>query len=170
MVVMTGQLPVPGLSADGLGSEHELARRYADRLSASGARAVSRLYRVQGLAQPFLWDVFLPEKNALIEANSTDRRDAIRMAIGQLLDYEYLEGTQPPPEGLAGGRDHLQRTPGHLGLLPVGARRARAHGRAALRTRQLAAVHEVPGLSARMIAEPAVSLTSRRSGEEQYRT
>jgi hypothetical protein len=75
-------------------SEHDLVRRYADWLSASGVTAVSRLYRVPGLARPFLCDVFLPEKNALIEAKSTDRREAIRMAIGQLLDYQYLEGTQ----------------------------------------------------------------------------
>jgi hypothetical protein len=67
---------------------------YADWLSASGVTVVSRLYRVPGLARPFLCDVFPPGKNALIEAKSTDRRDAIRMTIGQLLDYQYLEGTQ----------------------------------------------------------------------------
>jgi 5-methylcytosine-specific restriction protein A len=50
--------------------------------------------RVPGLARPFLCDVFFPERNALVEAKSTDRREAIRMAIGQFLDYQYLEGTQ----------------------------------------------------------------------------
>jgi hypothetical protein len=53
------------------------------------------LYRVPGLARPFLCDVYLPESNALIEAKSSDRREAMRMAVGQLLDYQYLEGTQP---------------------------------------------------------------------------
>ena len=75
-------------------SEHDLVRRYADWLSASGVTVVSRLYRVPGLARPFLCDAFLPDKNALVEAKSTDRREAIRMAIGQLLDYQHLERTQ----------------------------------------------------------------------------
>jgi hypothetical protein len=75
-------------------SEHDLVRRYADWLAPSGVTVVSRLYRVPGLARPFLCDVFLPEKNALVKAKSTDRREAIRMAIGQLLDYQYLEGAQ----------------------------------------------------------------------------
>jgi hypothetical protein len=76
-------------------SEHALVRRYADWLEASGVKVVSRLYRVPGLARPFLCDAFLPERNALIEAKSSDRRDAVRMAIGQLLDYQQLEGTKP---------------------------------------------------------------------------
>jgi hypothetical protein len=76
-----------------LRSEHALVRRYADWLTASGVRVVSRLYRVPGLARPFLCDVFLPDSNALIEAKSNDRREAIRTAIGQLLDYQHLEGT-----------------------------------------------------------------------------
>ncbi len=36
---------------------------------------------------------------------------------------------QPPPEGAARSRDHHQRAPRHLGLLPAGARRAGADGR-----------------------------------------
>jgi transposase-like protein len=76
-------------------SEHALVRRYADWLTASGLKVVSRLYRVPGLARPFLCDVFLPDRNALIEAKSSDCREAIRMAIGQLLDYKYLQGTDP---------------------------------------------------------------------------
>jgi hypothetical protein len=75
-------------------SEHDLVRRYADWLLATGVRTVSRLYRVPGLARPFLCDLYLPDCNALIEAKSSDRREAIRMAVGQLLDYQYLEGTQ----------------------------------------------------------------------------
>jgi EVE domain len=74
-------------------SEHVLVCRYADWLTASGVKAVSRLYRVPGLARPFLCDVFLPGSNALIEAKSNDRREAIRTAIGQLMDYQHLEGT-----------------------------------------------------------------------------
>lgn len=76
-------------------SEHALVRRYADWLTASGVKVVSRLYRVPGLARPFLCDLFLPDRNALIEAKSSDRREAIRTAIGQLLDYQHLEGSQP---------------------------------------------------------------------------
>jgi EVE domain len=76
-------------------AEHALVRRYADWLTASGVKVVSRLYRVPGLTRPFLCDAFLPERNALIEAKSSDRREAIRMAIGQLLDYQHLEGTGP---------------------------------------------------------------------------
>jgi hypothetical protein len=76
-------------------AEHALVRRYADWLTAFGVKVVSRLYRVPGLARPFLCDAFLPERNALIEAKSSDSREAIRMAIGQLLDYQHLEGTSP---------------------------------------------------------------------------
>jgi hypothetical protein len=67
--------------------EHELVQRYANWLSGRGVKVVSRRFHVPGLARPFLCDVFLPERNALIEAKSTDRREAIRMAIGQLMDY-----------------------------------------------------------------------------------
>jgi hypothetical protein len=72
-------------------SERELVQRYVDWLAGCGIKAVSRLYRVSGLARPFLCDVFLPEKNALIEAKSSDSREVIRMAVGQLLDYQFLE-------------------------------------------------------------------------------
>jgi hypothetical protein len=37
----------------------------------------------------------LPEKNVLIEAKSTYRRESMRMAIGQLLDYRRYEETEP---------------------------------------------------------------------------
>jgi len=72
-------------------SEHELVQRYVHWLAGRGIKAVSRLYRVSGLARPFLCDVFLPEKNALIEAKSSDSREVIRMAVGQLFDYQFLE-------------------------------------------------------------------------------
>jgi hypothetical protein len=76
-------------------AEYELVSRYNDWLVKSGIRAVSRLYRAPGLARPFLCDVFLPEKNVLIEAAPSDRRSDIRMAIGQLMDYRHFEGTAP---------------------------------------------------------------------------
>ena len=76
-------------------AEHELVSRYAAWLASSGIRAVSRLYRTPGLVRPFLCDLFLPEQNVLIEAKSNDSRTAIRMAIGQLMDYRHFETTDP---------------------------------------------------------------------------
>jgi hypothetical protein len=76
-------------------AEYELVTRYYDWLSKSGIKAVSRLYRAPGLARPFFCDLYLPEKNVLIEAKPSDRRTDIRMAIGQLLDYRHFEETAP---------------------------------------------------------------------------
>jgi hypothetical protein len=76
-------------------AEYELVTRYYDWLGKSGIKAVSRLYRAPGLARPFFCDLYLPEKNVLIEAKPSDRRTDIRMAIGQLLDYRHFEETAP---------------------------------------------------------------------------
>jgi len=53
------------------------------------------LYRVPGVALPLRCDIFLPERNVLIEAKSSDRREFVRMAVGQLLDYRRYEKTEP---------------------------------------------------------------------------
>jgi hypothetical protein len=76
-------------------AEHGLVARYTAWLAGIGIEAVARLYRVPGLALPLRCDVFLPEKNVLIEAKSSCRRESIRMAIGQLLDYRRYEKTEP---------------------------------------------------------------------------
>jgi hypothetical protein len=69
--------------------------RYTAWLAGIGVESVARLYRVPALALPLRCDVFLPEKNVLIEAKSSCRRESIRMAIGQLLDYRRYENTEP---------------------------------------------------------------------------
>jgi hypothetical protein len=76
-------------------AQYQLVARYSDWLMKGRIRAVSRLYWAPGLARPFLCDVFLPEKNVLIEAAPSDRRTDIRMAIGQLMDYRHFEDSAP---------------------------------------------------------------------------
>ena len=76
-------------------AEHDLVARYTGWLAGIGVKSVARLYRVPRLALPLRCDIFLPEKNVLIEAKSTRRRESIRMAIGQLLDYRRYEETDP---------------------------------------------------------------------------
>ena len=78
-----------------LRTEHGLVARYTGWLAGIGVESVGRLYRVPRLALPLRCDIFLPEKNVLIEAKSTYRRESIRMAIGQLLDYRRYEETEP---------------------------------------------------------------------------
>jgi hypothetical protein len=76
-------------------AEHDLVARYTKWLAGIGVKSVGRLYRVPTLALPLRCDIFLPEKNVLIEAKSSRRRESIRMAIGQLLDYRRYEETEP---------------------------------------------------------------------------
>jgi hypothetical protein len=76
-------------------AEHDLVARYTEWLAGIGVKSVARLYRVPRLALPLRCDIFLPEKNVLIEAKSSRRRESIRMAIGQLLDYRRYEETKP---------------------------------------------------------------------------
>jgi hypothetical protein len=76
-------------------AEHDLVARYTEWLAGIGVKSVARLYRVPRLALPLRCDIFLPDKNVLIEAKSSRRRESIRMAIGQLLDYRRFEKTEP---------------------------------------------------------------------------
>jgi hypothetical protein len=76
-------------------AEHDLVARYTKWLAGIGVESAARLYRVPKLALPLRCDIFLPEKNVLIEAKSSCRRESIRMAIGQLLDYRRYEKTKP---------------------------------------------------------------------------
>lgn len=76
-------------------AEHGLVARYTEWLDGLGVKSVARIYRVPKLALPLRCDIFLPEKNVLIEAKSTYRRESMRMAIGQLLDYRRYEETEP---------------------------------------------------------------------------
>lgn len=102
-------------------SEHDLVRRYAEWLAAGGVQVVSRLYRVAGLARPFLCDAYLPDRNALVEAKSSDRREVIRMAVGQLMDYAYLQATQPKLGVLLPGQPapEIRDLLGHLGIAAI---------------------------------------------------
>jgi hypothetical protein len=76
-------------------AEHGLVARYTAWLASIGVESVVRLYRVPTLALPLRCDIFLPERNALIEAKSNSSRESIRMVIGQLLDYRRYEQTRP---------------------------------------------------------------------------
>ncbi len=75
--------------------EHELVVAFHDHLLKQG-HEVSRLKIVPaGEAKPLFADLIDRSTNTLFEAKGTVERGAIRMAIGQLLDYRRF--VQPPP-------------------------------------------------------------------------
>jgi hypothetical protein len=75
--------------------EQKLVLAFRDELLAKG-HEVSRLKFVPpGEAKPLFSDLFDRTTNTLFEAKGTVERGAIRMAIGQLLDYRRF--VQPPP-------------------------------------------------------------------------
>jgi hypothetical protein len=64
-----------------------------DHLAAKGI-AVSRKKYKAGQVRPMFCDLWVQDRHALIEAKSSDGREALRMAIGQL--YGYCRFHEPP--------------------------------------------------------------------------
>ena len=76
-------------------AEQKLVYRYRDHMAAKGIAIGRKKYLPAGEVRPIYCDVWVKDRNALIEAKNSDSRDAIRQAIGQLYDYRRFH--QPPP-------------------------------------------------------------------------
>jgi hypothetical protein len=75
--------------------EQKLVQAYKAFLKKKGIDAVRHLIRPPGEAKPIFSDVFVKQRNHLIEAKGSVAREAIRMAIGQLLDYGRFVSPKP---------------------------------------------------------------------------
>ena len=67
--------------------EQKLVQAYRVFMSAQGSRVVRHMMRPEAEAKPLFSDLYNATRNQLIEAKGTGTREAVRMAIGQLLDY-----------------------------------------------------------------------------------
>lgn len=94
-------------------AEQALVLKYAAWMETQGIAVRARWYRVPGVARPLRADAFVTTHNLLIEAKGSDARAAVRMAVGQLLDYRRLEPSAPamavllPYEPTSDVRDYL---------------------------------------------------------------
>ena len=79
----------------GLRTEADLVKRYADHMEQLDHEVIGRRYRVAGESRPFRADLFLRDLNVLVEAKANPHRGSVRMAIGQLLDYQRYEHPTP---------------------------------------------------------------------------
>ena len=87
----------PSSSTQASAVESRLVKRYQRHLEAKGHSIVRHRYLS---SRGYLFnDIFNETRGQLIEAKGSSGRGDIRMAIGQLLDYQKLE-PHPPPLGL----------------------------------------------------------------------
>jgi hypothetical protein len=75
-------------------AENELVVRYRDYMAAKGIEVGRKRYWPEGEVRPIYSDAWVEDWHALIEAKSSDSRNLIRQAIGQLYDYRRFH--QPP--------------------------------------------------------------------------
>lgn len=78
--------------------EATLVKSYRRHLTAQGVTARRQRIVPPGELRPIYTDLYDPTRNELIEAKGSSSREAIRMALGQLLDYARF--VRPSP-GLA---------------------------------------------------------------------
>lgn len=74
--------------------EQKLVRAFVERLEREGHDVCRLQFRPEGEAAPLYCDIFDKTTNTLYEAKGTVTRNAIRMAIGQLVDYGRF--AEPP--------------------------------------------------------------------------
>ena len=65
--------------------EAALVQRYSAWIAAQGISTVRNKIRIAG--RPLLTDVFTQQTKELVEAKGSARRDSVRLALGQILDY-----------------------------------------------------------------------------------
>jgi hypothetical protein len=71
--------------------EARLVERFKDWLEASGCRRPAAIKFPAGGGETWAEaDLWIPEKNQLVEAKADATRESVRMAIGQALDYAHL--------------------------------------------------------------------------------
>jgi hypothetical protein len=75
--------------------ESALVQRYQGYLRGLGHEPERHRIRPEGELKPLYTDVFDPIEGLLIEAKGTVTREAVRMAIGQLMDYRRFIEPQP---------------------------------------------------------------------------
>lgn len=107
-------------------AEQALVLRYRDWMSSQGVEVVRRRYTPAGEVCPLYCDIWVEERNLLIEAKNSDGRDSIRYAIGQLLDYRRFHDSPPRlgvllPYRPVGDRRALLAATGIGALWPQGA-------------------------------------------------
>lgn len=76
--------------------EHTLVLDLANHLRRLGHEVSRNQLRPPGEGRPILTDLYDATTGTLVEAKATVHRDAIRMALGQLLDYKrFIDGGEP---------------------------------------------------------------------------
>lgn len=76
-------------------AEQSLVHEYKKHLEAKGLKVGRKRYRPAGEVRSTYSDLWIPARNALVEAKSSDARDAVRQAIGQLFDYRRFHDAAP---------------------------------------------------------------------------
>lgn len=76
-------------------AEALLVQAYADHMKAHGHGVTGRHYEVPGESRPLRADLLVRDLDVLVEAKATVERNAIRLGIGQLLDYRLLDDEHP---------------------------------------------------------------------------
>jgi hypothetical protein len=72
-----------------------LVKKYKIFAESQRRQLVRIRIRPKGEAKPLFTDLYEPASNLLIEAKGTVTREAIRMAVGQLLDYARFITPKP---------------------------------------------------------------------------
>jgi hypothetical protein len=75
--------------------EQKLVHEYKDYLVARRHRVTAHVYVIPGYPKPLRCDMFDETDGALIEAKGVASREAVRMALGELLDYTRFEKRRP---------------------------------------------------------------------------
>jgi hypothetical protein len=75
--------------------EQQLILAYCQFLREKGSHVTRHLIRPEGEAKPLFSDLYDTTRNNLLEAKGTVKREAIRMAIGQLADYRRFIEARP---------------------------------------------------------------------------
>lgn len=79
--------------------EAALVQDYKRHLVGTGRPVARHRIQPEGEPTPFYTTLFEPDRGLLVEASGTASRDALRLALGQLLDYARL--IEPRPKRMA---------------------------------------------------------------------
>lgn len=94
--IAIGSYPVAGSTATtAVKREAELVARYQSHLEAQGSTCVRYKLRPPGELRDLYTDLFDQTNNVLYKAKGISTREAVRMAVGQLLDYCRHVPTKP---------------------------------------------------------------------------
>jgi hypothetical protein len=74
--------------------EGKLVQQFSDYLRAKGYQVSRHRILPEGETRPLLTDLYVPQLNLLVEAKGSVTRENVRMAIGQLADYNRFVRAQ----------------------------------------------------------------------------